>query len=165
MKSLTARTIVFTCFILGAISLPSFGQYVNTPDLLRPILPKAFVLAEYEEISEKYAPEYQHLLDVCDGDIYIAFTKWLNMLTEMEAASQAQKLNLSGVKMWMQIYFSANGRIDHIGFFLKPNSKNINQTELSVFLEKFARQYKFPIEAESKFSHYTAVSFPIFAGK
>ena len=161
---MTTRIIALTCFIIGAISLPSFGQYSNSPDILKPILPKAFVLAEFEEISEKYAPDYQHLLDVCNGDIDAAFTKWLAMLTSMESASQKSNLDLGGVKMWMQVYFSKDGGIDHIGFFLKPNSKNIDQTELSVFLEKFARQYKFPIEAASKFSHYTAVSFPVFAG-
>lgn len=164
MKSLSTRMIVFTCFLIGAISLPSFGQYANSPDILRPILPKAYVLADFEEISEKYAPDYQHLLDVCDGDIDVAFTKWLDMLAEMERAGQKEKLDLGGVKMWMQVYFSKDGSIDHIGFFLKPNSKNIDQTALSVFLEKFARQYKFPIDAAEKFSHYTAVSFPVFAG-
>jgi len=164
MKSLITKIIVLTFFITSAISLPSFGQLANSPDIVRPILPKAFVLAEFEEISEKYAPDYQHLLDVCDGDIDAAFTKWLDMLAEMETASQKEQLDLGGVKMWMQVYFSKDGSIDHIGFFLKPNSKNIDQSELSVFLEKFARQYKFPIDAAEKFSHYTAVSFPVFAG-
>lgn len=164
MKSLTTRIIVFTCFLIGAVTLPSFGQYSNSSDVINAVLPKAFVLAEFEEISEKYAPDYQHLLDVCDGDIDVAFTKWLEMLSSMEAASQKSKIDLGGVKMWMQVYFAEDGKIDHIGFFLKPNSKNIDQAELSAFLEKFARQYKFPIEAASKFSHYTAVSFPVFAG-
>jgi hypothetical protein len=86
------------------------------------------------------------------------------MLSDMEAEGQKNGFNLGGVKMWMQVYFDKDGSIDNIGFFLKPNSKNIDQAELSVFLEKFARQYKFPIDAASKFSHYTAVSFPVFAG-
>ncbi len=163
MKFMTTRIIVFTCFFIGAISLPSFGQYSNSPEILKPVLPKAYGLAEFEEISEKYAPDYQHLLEVCNGDIDAAFTKWLKMLSDMEAEGQKNGLNLGGVKMWMQVYFDKDGSIDNIGFFLKPNSKNIDQAELSAFLEKFARQYKFPIDATSKFSHYTAVSFPVFA--
>ena len=163
MKSLTNISISLILFVSLTMPLPVFGQFANSPDVASPMLPKAFVLADFEEISEKYAPEYQHLLDACDGNLDKAFEKWLEMLTEMERESKKQKINLSGVKMWMQVYFDESGGIDHIGFFLKPNSKNIDQRDLRVFLEKFARSYQFPITANSKYTHYTTVSFPVYA--
>lgn len=101
------------------------------------------------------------LLDVCDEDMNFAYDKLMGMMREMEAYAELVDFDLKGINAWMHFFWRPDGSIDHIGFHLKPNSKNVSTDLMKNFLEGFAKQYKLPLKHSKKFSHYSSFSFPL----
>ncbi len=124
-------------------------------------MPIVFVLGDQGQLYENIMPGYQTLLDACGGDMPMAFQKLYSMMKEMEAYADLMEYNLDGVNAWMHFFWDEDGSIEHIGFHLKPNSKNVNTEELKLFLTNFALQYKFPLVANVQYSHYSTFSFPV----
>jgi hypothetical protein len=106
-------------------------------------------------------PGYQSLLESCQNDMNAAYEKLIGMMREMEAFANLSGYDLKGINAWMHFFWRADGSIEHIGFYLKPNSKNVNTDSLKSFLLAFSKQYKFPLRAEKKYNHYSSFSFPL----
>lgn len=125
--------------------------------------PTIFVMgkheAGYEELTQTYK---QSLLEACGNDMQVAFDKWLEMMQKMEAYADEIDYNIDGVKVLMHVFWNEDGSIAHLGYFLRPNSRNIPTEELTAFFRSFIRQYKFPVSSQRKFAHYTKASFPTF---
>lgn len=125
-------------------------------------LPKVFLIGEYIEEFDLASAEYKlQLLEACEQDMHRAYFKWLSMLQEMENYADALEFDIKGVKMWIKVFWSPEGDIDHIAYYLKPNSKNVNVDELTAFFSSFIKQYKFPLTTDAKFSNYGSASFPV----
>jgi hypothetical protein len=126
--------------------------------------PTVFVMGDQEATYEKLNQTYkQTLLEACDNDMKLAFEKWLHMMQEMESYADEINFDLDGIKVLMHVFWNTDGQIDHIGYFLRPNSRNVDTAELSAFLSSFSRQYTFPVSSDRKFMHYTKASFPTFS--
>ena len=64
-------------------------------------LPRVFLIGEHEEKYGLLYEEYHHiLLTVCNDDMNMAFGKWMDMLSEMEAYAETIDFDLKGVKVW-----------------------------------------------------------------
>ncbi len=125
-------------------------------------LPKVFLLGEYEKGFDELTKKHTDmLLTVCNDDMTEAFAKWQDMLISMEAHAQDVSYDLKGSKMWFNIFWSPDGRINHIAYYLKPNSRNLDQDKLKLFLISFMNQYNLPISYNKNFSHYGSASFPM----
>ncbi len=124
-------------------------------------LPAVFILGEYDKQYEAAMPGYTTLLEACDGDMKVAFEKLMMMMREMEAYANIEKFDIKGINAWMHFFWREDGSIEHIGFYLKPNSRNVNTENLRNFLNGFANWYKLPVESGKKFSHYSSFAFPI----
>lgn len=127
-------------------------------------LPKVFLLGEYEKPYEVATQTYSRtLLEVCNDDMQQAFGHWIEMAKEMDNFAEKIKFDLKGVKVWMHVFWNEQGGIDHIGYFLRPDSRNIKTNELSAFFKAFMSQYdSFQVKSTQKFSHYTGATFPTF---
>lgn len=135
-------------------------------------LPVAFELGSvdekaYEALSQEYN---QSLLEVANFDMNKAFDQWVELMKSVDA--YAARINFSekikGVQAFLQVFWAADGTIDHIGYLLRPDSKNLTDTdkqELSAFFSSFARQHDFPLTSSKKFNHYTEVTFPTVVEK
>lgn len=124
-------------------------------------MPKVFVIGEFETQYEALVQNYEHsLLDVCGADLKRAYDLWSSLTREMEAYSTQAGFDLNGVKAWFHVFFQPNGKIDYIGFYLKPNSKNVDTTAMQEFLTAFAGQYQFPLTSPHAYYNYTSVHFP-----
>lgn len=122
---------------------------------------RIFLLGEDEKRMEKLGLTYQTLLmEVCQNNMEVAYDKWMVMLTEMEAYAERLGLDIKGTKMYMNVYWNTDGSIDYIGYYLKPNSRNIKTEEFSAFLLNFVRNYKMDLQSKTKFFHNGSVSFP-----
>ena len=160
------KTLVTRCFLLIAThmilvwQLQAQSSQPATSGFTA--LPSVFTLGEHSSLYEDIMPGYQTLLEACEGDMQVAHKKLYSMMKEMEAFAKVVEFDLDGVKAWMHFFFKADGTIEHIGFHLKPNSRNMDLTEVNTFLKNFSKQYKFPINAEFQFSHYSSFSFPVF---
>ncbi len=123
-----------------------------------------FIMGENEKNYEELKESYRYsLLEACNSNMEKAFDNWISMVTAIEAFAEQEKVDINGVKLWMHTFFSENGKIDHIGFLLKPQSKNTDINELKILLKEFAKNYTFPVQYEHKFYHYTGVTFPTFS--
>lgn len=126
-------------------------------------LPKVFILGEEEQVYEKLTRDYEEtLLGACDGNMELAVEKWLGMMQEMESYAKKIRFELKGVKLWVHVFWNTDGTLEHIGFRLRPDSRNIRPEELGAFLSSFMNRYKFPVAHEKKYSHYVGVTFPTF---
>lgn len=129
-------------------------------------LPKVFLIGQHEAEFEKLTTSYKEsLLSVCDNDMNVAFEKWMGMIEEMEAYSKQIEYDLNGVKAWFHVFWTPDGSIKHIAYYLRPNSKNVDLDEMNAFLTSFMNNYKFPLTSGMQYQHYTGATFPIYYGK
>jgi len=123
--------------------------------------PSVFLIGEYSNAFEALSRSHNTpLINACDEDMEIAFSKWVDMMMALETYSEEEGYDIRGVKMWIKIFWAADGAVEHIAYFLKPQSRNISTKKLSDFFKGFIRTYKLPLEVERSFSHYGSVSFP-----
>ena len=124
-------------------------------------LPKVFQIGEYEDqYGLLYETYHDILLSVCGDDMTLAFDKWMDMIAEMEAYAQQIDFDLNGVKIWLKVFWNEDGTIQHISFYRKPNSINVDVAEMSAFLSSFMNRYKMPINTNLKFTHNGSAQFP-----
>ena len=151
-------------FILCALCLQIslFGQSANGTTSTSE-LPAAFLISEddnaYGDLV-KATPTL--LLQICEDSMDIAYKKWIYMLADMEDSAVDKGFEIRGLKVWMNVFWNADGSIEHIVYYPKPNSKNIEYSDFTNFLNEFAESYKMDIKAEAQFAHYGSASFPTF---
>lgn len=116
----------------------------------------------YEKLNEMYS---QSLLEASNGDIKMAFDNWLHMMGEMEAYAKKIRFDIKGIKLWLHVFWNEDGRVAHIGYLLRPESRYIDAAEMGAFLKTFMDRYEFPQKSTEKFSHYTGASFPVYSEK
>ena len=126
-------------------------------------MPTVFVLGENEKNYETLTQDYsQSLLEASNNDIRKAFNYWIDMVSAMDDYADKIRFDLKGVKVWLHVFWSPDGKIDYLGYILRPDSKNVNTAELSAFFSSFTRNYQLPLKSRKKFNHYTGASFPTF---
>lgn len=127
-------------------------------------LPKVFQMGgnekAYETLNEAYP---KTLLEVCDGDMKMAFDSWLEMMKAVETYAKRINFDIKGVKVRLHVFWDTDGNIEHIGYVFRPKSRNARPEEFTAFLSSFIRQYQFPVKSQQKYSHYTIASFPTFS--
>ncbi len=151
-------SLIFCC---GNGNLWSQSSSKTIPLPLKQEMPTVFLLGEYDKLYEEMMSEQTTLLDVCNDDMNLAYGKLMGMMKEMEAYASLVNFDTKGINAWIHFFWRADGSIDHIGFYLKPNSRNVNLNVMRNFLEGFAQQYKLPLKYSKNFSHYSSFSFPI----
>ena len=130
------------------------------------ILPTVFRIGEYEAVYDELLIEYETLLlSACDHSMTDAFNKWKSMLLDMEKYSEDVGYDLKGTKLWVNVFWNADGTIRHFAYYLKPVSRNLDLQELNAFLESFVRYYRFPLEHHTQYSHYGTAMFPLLPNK
>jgi hypothetical protein len=126
-------------------------------------VPDVFLIGEHEEHYMTFAKQHPALfMSVYNNDIDLAFRSWSNMLMDMEDYAAELNFDLKGVKLWINLYFNADGTIAHLAFFPKPNSRNIPTEHLTAFFKNFVRDYSLPVNAAKAFQHSASASFPTF---
>lgn len=127
-------------------------------------LPNVFLIGQHDKAYGKLLTDNPDLLlSVCDNSMEMAFEKWVNMLHDMEVYAEQQNFDIKGIKMWINVFWNSDGTIEHIAYFPKPNSKNMDYEELTAFIADFIRVYKLDLSHEKGYSHYGSASFPTFS--
>jgi hypothetical protein len=114
---------------------------------------------EYEQMMTQCSTP---LLYITNNSMDEAYNLWTNMLAKMEADASDQGIDIKGVKVWMNLFWEADGSIKKIVYYPKPNSKNMNFEQLTAFLQIFADKYVLDISHDTCFSHYGSATFPVF---
>ena len=91
-------------------------------------MPAVFKLGEnekgYEALNQAYS---QTLLEVSNFDTQKAFDTWMGMMREMEEYSKKIRFDIKGVKLWLHVFWNEDGSVSHIGYLLRPDSRNIDR--------------------------------------
>lgn len=162
-NTMTTIKSLFTAFLMVFTVVAGTAQNGSTALDQDGNLPKVFLIGQHEEAFEKLTVSYESdLLTVCESDMKAAFGKWMSMMEEMEAYSKNIEYDLDGVKAWFHFFWKPDGSIEHIAYYLRPNSKNLDLDEMNAFLVSFMNNYKFPLVAQTKYHHYTGATFPVF---
>lgn len=120
-----------------------------------------FLIGENDIPMEEMNKEYPALLlEVLGDDMDKAYSQWQKVINGMEKYAVSIDFNLKGVSMWINIYWRASGKIDYIGYFLKPDSRNVRTAEMNAFLKAFIKQDKIHLAYSSGYFHNGSVSFP-----
>lgn len=146
---------IYSLFILCLFAGSALAQETE--------IPKVFVLGEqeksYEQLNQTYS---QTLLEASGNDIKLAFDNWLDMMEAMDKYAEKIHYDLKGIRLWLHVFWAEDGTVDHLGYLLRPDSRNANEAELNAFFSTFIKKYKFPVKSEKKFNHYTGATFPTF---
>ncbi|MEM9849599.1 MAG: hypothetical protein AAF847_17050 [Bacteroidota bacterium] len=127
-------------------------------------LPQVFRIGDFQEAYEALIQAHEYsLVDVCGKDLKLAYTKLSSMFREMELHAERKDYDLKGVRMWLHVFWRADGKIAHLAYHLRPNSRNIDIGELEHFLLSFLQTYRFPLISEQDYALYTTASFPVYA--
>lgn len=144
-------------FLLTFISLGSILGQADT-------LPKVFFLGEYEDSFQNLDQECGDiLLTVCQDSMDLAYGNWLLFLGDIEEHAKEVNFDINGVKLWMKVFWNADGTMRNLAYYPKPNSRNMDFEELTAFFEDFSREYAFSLTHLKCFSHYSSASFPTFS--
>jgi hypothetical protein len=129
-------------------------------------VPLTFLISEDDDAyGDLVANTPTSLLDVCDNAMDKAYKKWIYMLADLEEEAENQGFDVKGLKVWINFFWNADGSINHIVYYPKPNSKNIEYKDFTKFLDHFAENYILDVEANSNFAHYGSASFPTFVAQ
>jgi len=103
------------------------------------------------------------LFAVCNNNMELAFDNWTVLLKDLEDFSNKSNIDLKGVKLWLNVFWDKDGTIDHMVFYPKPNSRNLNYDNVKALLTNFAKTYQSPLKHTTRFSHYGSATFPVFS--
>lgn len=149
--------ILLICLLANASV--AFSQQKTNSDSKPPTV---FFIGEDEKNYENLVEKYNIMLfSVCDNNMEVAFDHWASLLKEIEQYSEKSNLDIKGVKLWLNVFYSKDGKIEHIVFYPKPNSKNMNYDQVKAMLQGFAASYHSPLKHTTGFSHYGSAAFPI----
>lgn len=126
--------------------------------------PKAFEISQNSDAFEALSEEYStSLLNVCKNDMDKAYDHWVNLSLAMEKYAEKKGFEIKGVKVWITVFWAEDGSINHIGYALKPRSRNVRTSVMTAFFKLFIRKHKPSLTSDKKFSHYGVMSFPVYA--
>ena len=127
-------------------------------------LPQVFMIGQNEDKYENLVSTCSKpLLNVCDDSMDTAYRRWMLMLSDIEKYADKSEFDIKGIKIWLNVFWNSDGSIRHLVYFPKPNSRNMDFDDLTIFLGNFAKGYQMEIPASNCFSHYGSAAFPSFA--
>ncbi len=125
-------------------------------------LPTVFRLGEYESSYRLLLKRHPStLIEVVDNDLDYAYKIWQSVLIDIEDAADREGVDLNGVRLYLNIFWTADGRIGHIAYFIKPNSRRIAEAEIVGILSKVIGTRTLRASAEQAFVHFGSASFPL----
>jgi len=162
---------IMNCKIIKSLTsfLPVFmlvTATVNGQDATTGTLPRAFLVGQYEkeyaELMNKYPAS---LLNVSKDSLELAYQNFMQLLYDIEQHAKKMDIKLGGIKIWLNVFWNKNGKIDYISYYPKPNCRNTDFRMLTAFFIHFIQHYKPKIKADTNFALYGSARFPSYAEK
>lgn len=129
-------------------------------------LPVCFLIGEYEQAYDGLLEQYsKSLVSVCNDNNEKAFDLWSGVLYDIAEYGKNSDFDLNGLKIWINVFFNSTGNIDHIVYYPKPNSKNMDFNKLTSFFTSFCNSYKMKVILKEKCLLNATASFPLYIKK
>lgn len=115
------------------------------------------------KILELLSAEYKNsLFTASDTNFVKTMQNWKHLLTAMELYAKQINFNINGVNIWIKVFWSKDGTIEYITYYLLDKSVNINQIDFEAFLRSFMRNYELPQTYKTGFAYDSRVVFPLY---
>lgn len=128
-------------------------------------LPVIFQIGEKTPVYEALLPRYDHLLSVCHQDLKKAGQVWGSMLLSIYDQAEDLNINLDGVQLLLHVFWTPEGKIERLGYFVKPNSKPVEISSLQNLFNSFILAYTSSVQADVPYANYGVAGFPPLALK
>ncbi|HPQ20964.1 MAG TPA: hypothetical protein PK147_03885 [Saprospiraceae bacterium] len=152
------KNLILSICLFLAVTLQAQNRVVDGN------LPMVFLIGENEGEYEQMVASYNTLLlSVCDNSMDKAYKVWTLFLQDFENFSRNEGVDIKGVKIWINVFWNANGMIDHIVYYPKPHSKNMDFSILTDLFERFVDMNQLEVTSSVPFSQYGSASFPVFS--
>ena len=140
------------------------GSSITVIDSKLDSLPAVFQIGQNEAAYESLVSTCTNpLLTVCNDSMDLAYRTWMLMLSDMEKYAERSEFDIKGIKIWLNVFWNPDGTIKHLVYFPKPNSRNMDFDNLTLYLGEFVKHYKMEALDRACFSHYGSAAFPTFA--
>ena len=126
-------------------------------------LPRVFLLGDFDgtPFDQLKSNHETTLYSACHNDAEAAYYCWVHLLKHLETFAQKSNYDITGVKMWLYVFWNKDGTVSNIAYFLKPNSRFVKTEDLTPILAAFCKSYKLPLVADKNYSNYNSASFPV----
>lgn len=140
-----------------------FGVVVAGAQVPKDTLAAVFQIGDHTEAFEQLFLKYNHLASQLDQDHERAYAYWTDMLQKMDMYSEEVGVDLDGLQLLLYAFWAPNGQLEHLAYFLKPNSKYIDEVTLNGFFQGFMKTYRLPVTLEKPTYLFTHAAFPTVA--
>jgi len=145
--------------VLFLITSSIIGQNIEKSNL-----PLAFLVGENEKEYAELINQYPaSLLSVSKDSMELAYENLMQLLYDMEQHSKKVNFDLRGIKIWLNVFWDKDGRINYISYYPKPNCRNMDFKKLTAFFIDFIKHYKPRLKADKNFALYGSARFPSYA--
>lgn len=128
-------------------------------------LAQVFHIGDKPTEYEALLPQYGNLLDICGQDLKKAGQVWGTMLSDIYGQAQESNIDLDGVQLLLHVFWTPEGKIERLGYYVKPNSKPIEIKTLDNLFKTFILSHLSLVQAEVPFSNYGVAGFPPLSWK
>jgi len=150
--------------LLSFIILFSFISVTTAQSGSLDTLPRVFTVGEFSRQYEDLVSECElPLLQISAMSMDKASKHWLKVMRELELHADSLEFDIRGVRLWINIFWNADGSIKHMVYFPKRNSKNVDFKRLALVLDSFCESAQIKLRAPSCYSHSGSASFPTHA--
>ena len=150
--------------ILLSLQLGTTSYAANHESIAIDSLPAVFMIGQNELEYEALVSTCSYpLLTVCNDSMDRAYKYWMTMLSDMEQHAEKSEFDIKGIKIWLNVFWNADGSIKHLVYFPKPNSRNMDFSLLTKFFKKFVTDWNMDSIGGNCYSHYGSATFPTFA--
>ena len=150
MRSITIFLILITIIVPSFLSAQSANR-------------SYFIGENQEEYHELIQTHSASLLEVCDNSMTKSYEHWSSLMKDIEEFCLQNAFDIKGVKLWINGFWDNDGKLVHLVFYNKPNSKQMNYDKLRILLDQFISNGYYGKEFNNPYAHYGSISFPIFS--
>ncbi|MGB3547041.1 MAG: hypothetical protein WBA17_08695 [Saprospiraceae bacterium] len=145
----------FTCCLIFAATIAVSAQEK---------VPTIFQLSDVEKLNAQLQEQYpQDFFTAVDNDFGRAEGIYLEVMKSVDAFARSINYDIDGMKVWIQFFIGTDGSIQHLGFQLRPESRNMDVSEIKAFFKAYIEKNRFPLTADQPFNYYTRATFPTIA--
>lgn len=152
----------FKLFLVG-IALTGLLQTSVSAQVSQPVV-KSFLIGDHQEFYHELTQKHQSsLLEVCNNSMESSYKEWSLLMKSIEEYADSKGVDIKGSKLWINVFWSKNGKIRYIVFHPKPNSINIDYERVAGIFDDFVEMGFEGKTYSSPYSHYGSISFPVFS--
>jgi hypothetical protein len=144
---------IFFQFFLTSSLITLSAQSTDTVKIVYPLGEGA----EIDYLMARYPTTVQQIVK---NDPAKTKAHWKEFGLALEKFFDDIEFDVKGVKLMMHVCWSKEGKLLHIGFMFKDNSRNMKEDDFKIAISQFVDKYKSTLSYKEPFTYYGSLNFP-----